>query len=172
MQIIAKAILTVLGIYIILHLYQVCLIQYVGPAKEVPILAQILFCASFTASGMLVAFCMIINNDSLAIRMAGPGQKMDRPAQILWLAKSLRIGLVFTGLMLLPQFAYMVRPAGYPLIDALFMYTKAALALYLLCGVPHFVRWQIKRTLLGISNAETTETSNPHTNSPERTPDE
>ena len=180
MQIIAKTVLTVLGVHIVLTLCHLYLTQYVGPVEKLPLflaeelpmlLVAIAFCAGFTALAALAAHLMVINNDGLALKIAGPGQEMDRQAQMTWLTESLRTGLVFTGLMLLPGFIPRVYSIHDSLIDTSFMYTKAVLTLYLLCGAPHFVRWQSRRSLRQVADIEQGETSNSSTTSPERTPD-
>ena len=155
MQIIAKTVLTVLGIHVVLTLYYLYLARYVGPVEKLPILlAQAMFCVSFTTLAALVACLMVFNNDSLARKMAGPGQEIDKRAQMEWLTKSLRTGLVFAGLTLLPGFM----PKGYSLNDSrivtMFICAKAVLALYLVCGAPHFVRWQTRRSLRRIAYIE------------------
>jgi hypothetical protein len=179
MQIIAKTILTVLGIHIVLVLCHLYLTRYVGPVDKLPallaedlptLLAHTAFCAGFTALVVSAAYFMIANNHDLALRMAGPGRAMDRQAQMTWLTKSLRTGLVFAGLMMLPGFM----PKGYSLndslIDTIFMCTKAVLTLYLICGAPHFVRWQTGRSLRQTVTAGQAETSNFSAESSERTP--
>ncbi len=173
MQIIAKTVLTVLGVRIALSLYHFYLLRYVGPVEKLPaLLAQIASWVGFTALVAFVAYLMVFSNDSLARKMAGPGQEIDKRAQMEWLTKSLRTGVVFAGLMLLPGFM----PKGYSLNDSrivtMFICAKAVLTLYLVCGAPHFVRWQTRRSLRQIAYIEQAETSNFTTKSPERTPDE
>ncbi len=101
MQIIAKAILTVLGIYVILHLCRIFLGQYVGPEREVPMPALVMLCTSFALSVALVAFYMVVNNDSLAIRITGPVETADPHSEVDWLFAALR--LVCSGHILPPQ---------------------------------------------------------------------
>ena len=173
MQIIAKTVLTVLGIHVVLTLYHLYLARYMGSLGALPmLLAQMVSCVSFTALVAFVAYLMVFNNDSLARKMAGPGQEMDKRAQMEWLTKSLRTGLVFAGLMLLPGFM----PNGYSLDDSLivtmFICAKAVLTLYLVCGAPHFVRWQARRSLRQLAYIQQAETSNSPTSSPERTSNE
>lgn len=173
MQIIAKTVLTVLGIHIIITLCSIYLTRFVRPVDLVPILAQALFCSSFVGLVALATHLMVVNNDALALKMAGPGQEMDRHDQMAWLTKSFRTGLVFTGLMLLPGFIPKASTA-YTIYDSLpgsiFIYTKAILTLYLLCGAPHFVSWQTRRSLRQITNTEETKDLNSYATSPERTP--
>ena len=173
MQIIAKTVLTVLGIHIVLTLYHFYLLRYVGPFEKLPmLLAQAMFCVSVTTVAAFLAYLMVFNNDNLALKMAGPGQEIDNRAQMKWLTKSLRTGLVFAGLMLLPGFT----PKGHSLNDSpivtMFICARAVLTLYLICGAPHFVRWQTRRSLRQIAYIEQAETSNFTVKSPERTPDE
>jgi hypothetical protein len=173
MQIIAKTVLTVLGIHVVLTLYHLYLARYMGSVGELPVLlAQMVSCVSFTALVAFVAYLMVFNNGILALKMAGPGQHIDKRAQMTWLTKSLRVGLVFAGLMLLPGFM----PKGYSpddsLIVTMFICAKAVLPLYLVCGAPHFVRWQTRRSLRRIAYIEQAETPDFTITGPERTPNE
>jgi len=173
MQIIAKTVLTALGIHVVLTLYYLYLARYMGPVGDLPVLlAQIVSCVGLTALASFVTYLMVFNNDSLARKIAGPGQEMDKRAQMEWLTKSVRTGLVFAGLMLLPGFMPKRYSVDDSLIVTMFICAKAVLTLYLVCGAPHFVRWQTRRSLRRIAYIEQVETPDFTITGPERTPNE
>lgn len=172
MQIIAKSVLTVLGVYAVIVLYYYYPVNFgsaTGRASFGRDLAS--FCV-FTAFAAVAVYFLAFNNYELARKIAGPGRHEDRHAQAALLAKSLRVGLVFAGLMLLPKSIPSILGAPSSLgtgLDNIFIFNrtpqienlfvrpqfrsicglfKAALAVYLILGAPHFVRWQCNRLLL------------------------
>jgi len=193
MQIIAKTVLTVLGIYTILTLCRLYAPPYVSPEGELSVWWHVAFFAGFTPLATLVVVFLIFNNDGIARKMAGPGPIADRQTQTAWLIRSLRVGLVLTGLMLLPKsipvvldISYFVastfknsfRPGIYPDIlgasartrfEYAYNLIKAVLALYLICGAPHFVRRQARHSLRRFGDIEQPEMPDSCTASPERT---
>jgi len=121
----------------------------------------------------LVAYFMVLSNNGLASKLTGPGPPLESTTQTAWLVQSLRVGLIFTGLMLLPGSAltlvkiaktfFLIRPALNEIIiskstpnmlrlsyaqwyTSIYHLLKAVLAIYLICGAPHFVRWQAKHS--------------------------
>ena len=179
MQIIAKAVLTVLGIYalVILLFSQ----RWFFLSSQQSVLPKILYFAAFAVLTAFIVFFTIFSNDNLARKMAGPGDELNPAAKALWLTASLRLGLVFAGLMLLPdsiptmakilKIPFLIRPA----VSQMFLFKslptvlnlppagwfriicdffKAILAVYLICGAPYFIRWQLKHSLRHQSNAE------------------
>jgi len=172
-QIIAKTILTVLGIYAVVTLYQFYPGQYVCSREEPHILREILSLSVFTVFVVLVAYFMSFKNNWLASKITGPGEQLTQQTQMVWLIKSLRIGLVFAGLMLLGRSLptimkisktfFLIGSAfddiaiyksipkvlilSYPeWFRHIYNFLKAILALYLICGAPHFIRWQVKHS--------------------------
>jgi len=178
MQIIAKTILSALGVYAILTLCRLYTPPSLGPEKDLPVWWHVVFFSGFVPLAALVIFFLIFNNDGIARRMAGPGPIPDRHTQTIWLIKSLRIGLVLTGLMLLPRSIPVIlnmvsiivsnfRAGTFPDIPAApprirFKNTsnliRMVLALYLICGAPHFVRWQTRHSLHQFDNIEPAQT--------------
>jgi hypothetical protein len=178
MQIIAKTFLTILGIYAILTLCRLYTPPYLGSERGLPIWWYVVFFSGFVPLVALVIFFLIFNNDGIARRMAGPGQISDRQTQTIWLIKSLRIGLVLTGLMLLPKSIPIILnmvstivsnfragtfpdiPEAPPRIRFEYVYNliKAALAIYLVYGAPHFIHWQAGQSLRRFSNIEQEQT--------------
>lgn len=167
MQIIAKAGLVSLGIYAVVNLCWY--LTHVIPSFTC--LIGILCFAVFAVFIAVITFYLIFNNDSLARKMAGPGEKLNPAAKTLWLSSSLRIAAVFCGLILLSASIPTIRnillvPIRIrPFINEIFLFDrcprqllmpfsewceiiynflKLILAVYLLCGAPHFVRWQFR----------------------------
>jgi hypothetical protein len=127
---------------------------------------------------------MIFNNDSIAVKIAGPGERLSRQNQTDLLSKSLRIGLVLTGLMLLPRSVptivktmkifFLIRPAVNDIIISksvpkifrlsyelwyrnIFEFMNTILSIYLIFGAPRFIHWQVKNYLQQSSPAPTLE---------------
>ena len=176
MQIIAKAVLTSLGVYCIIQFTQVLTVVYFRLLKDCSFTKTAIgVCISITFIIFLLYF-FIINNNRLAVKMAGPGERLSPDSQILWLAASLRAAALFCGIILLagsikvlgnillalwpPNFRQWITQ----IINSgtffgnsksflrqpaymIYSYLKLALALYLLYGAPQFVSWQMKSAL-------------------------
>jgi hypothetical protein len=167
MQIIAKAGLVSSGIYAVVNLSWY--LTHVIPSFN--LLIGILCFAVFAVFIAVITFFLIFNNDSLARKMAGPGEKLNPAANTLWLSSSLRVAAVFCGLILLSASVPTIRnillvPIRIrPFINEIFLFDrcprqllmsfsewceiiynflKLILVVYLLCGAPHFVRWQLR----------------------------
>ncbi|UCF16481.1 MAG: hypothetical protein JSW59_03290 [Phycisphaerales bacterium] len=183
MQIIAKSILTVLGLYALLTLCRLAALSYIGPEGESSVWKNVAFFLGFAPWAGFVLVLMIFENDGIALTMAGTGPAEDQQTQTAWLIKSLRVGLVLTGLMLLRKsvpemlsLALTFRSGAFHDISGASSWTKfeyaynlvkAVLALYLLFGAPHFVRWQVKHSLRRFGKTEELEipgSSNPEVN--------
>ena len=103
MQIVAKTVLNVLGIYAVVTFYRFYPNQYISTMQNSTILREILFFCAFTVFAAFITYFMIFNNGSIAGKMAGFDEQPTRQTQTVWLTTSLRIGLLFAGLMLLPR---------------------------------------------------------------------
>jgi hypothetical protein len=117
-----------------------------------------------------VVYFLILKNDWLVYKIAGPGEKLSSESEILWLAGSLRMVAVIYGLVLLASsiptiLSITISPMWIlPLINEaltfnafpksftleahqwsyfIFNFLKALLAAYLLCAWPQFVRYQL-----------------------------
>ena len=178
MQIVAKAVLTVLGIYAVVNSYRFYPGQYMYSSQQPSTPLELLFLSAFTIMVAIIAYFMIFNNTRLSIKMAGPGQQLDPQTQAAWLAKSLYIAIVLAGLLLLPnsinaiikllRIPFIIHPAINEIIQFkrfpailvssyrlwyknIYDLLKAILAVYLICGAPHFIRWQKKKSLPAIN---------------------
>lgn len=174
MQIVAKTTLTVLGIYAVVSMYRFYPGRYRYSIQESSIFHEILFLSAYTVIVAFIAYFMILKNDSLSRKLAGPGQQLDGPTQAVWVTKSLYTGLVLAGLILLPnsihgiikflKIPFVIRPIINEIIDFkkfpevftlsyrqwyknIYELLTAILGVYLVLGAPHFIRWQIKQSL-------------------------
>ncbi len=174
MQIIAKAGLISLGIYAVVNLCWY--LSAPIPMFNLPSpLSYILCFVVFAVVIAVITFFLIFNNDSLAHEMAGPGDQLNPAAKALWLAASLRVAAVFCGLILLSASIPTIRnillvPIRIgPFINEIFLFDsfpksllfpfskwckiiynflKLISAIYLLCGAPHFVRFQFRHSII------------------------
>lgn len=187
MQILAKTTLTVLGIYAVLTLCNSYPGRFMYIREQPFIMPEIFFLSAFIVLAALAVYFMIFNNTTFSKRIAGPGEIPEPGKQIDLLGKSLRVGLVFAGLMLLPRsIPTLIKiPKMFLLIGSaiddiviskryprmlilsysewlrnIFDFLKAMLAFYLICGAPHFIRCQLKHALCRKSNIDQTEIPN------------
>lgn len=169
MQIIAKAALTILGVSAIVNL---CSYLSMLPSltQNASALRVILFLSIFTILLIAIVYLLIFKTDRLARKIAGPGERLDPKSETLWLVASLRLVAVLYGLILLSSsiptiLNIAVLPLHIrPLINEIFTFgtfpksliftarqwsymiynfLKALLAVYLLCGWPQFIRFQL-----------------------------
>lgn len=189
MQIIAKTTLTVLGIYAVVTLYSFYPGIYIMYRREGPaMMKEVISLSSYAVLAGFIVYFTIFNNNGLSKRLAGAGEKLEPQNQVDWMVKSLRVGLVFAGLMLLsgsistvvkiPKIFFLIRPAINDIIISksvpkilmlsysewfrnIYGFSKAMLAIYLICGAPHFICWQLEHTLRRESNIEKTGITDP-----------
>ncbi len=181
MQILAKSILTVLGIHGLVIAYGYYPGHYVSKGTALPVLTEVLSLSAFTVLAASVVYFLVFKNTRLSQKIAGPGQVLDPADARVWLVKSLRIGLLFTGLMLLVgsmqdlvkilKVFLLIRPAVSDIIAFksiprilrlsypqwyrnIYGFLKVLLAIYLICGAPHLVRWQVRHTATADSNTK------------------
>jgi hypothetical protein len=171
-QIIAKSILTVLGIYALMLIPK-------GIGSTITLyFSQSIPAALFTLAGFgfftfVAVYFLAFNNNGIARLIAGTSVQLNPQQQTAWLINSLRLGLVFAGLMLIPStlpalskllhFFFLIRPAvnelltSKGLLSALNLtasqwfgticdFAALALAAYLILGAPHYIKRQIKIT--------------------------
>lgn len=169
MQIIAKAALTFLGLSAVANLCQnLSLITSVN--QEAIPLQIILFLPVLIILLIAVVYFLILKNDWLVYKIAGPGEKLSPENEILWLATSLRMVAVIYGLILLAAsmptilniiisplwilslinealtFKTFPKSFTFTLYQWSYMIRhliEAILALYLLYGWPQFIRYQL-----------------------------
>jgi hypothetical protein len=167
MQIIAKAVLTFLGLSALTNfcinltmLPQLFLIknQSISVLRLVPsLLLAIIFIIA------VVYILLMFKNDWLACKITGSGEKLDSESETLWLTASLRMVAILYGLILLsssiinllalPFFINETFTSGTcpkPLAftvsqwsSMVYNFLQAILAAYLLYGWPQFIRYQL-----------------------------
>jgi hypothetical protein len=171
MQIIAKAVLTFLGISAFVNFCQnLSMLIPFRQTQDTSTLGVILFLPVVIILLVPIVYFLIFKNDWLACKMAGTGEKLNPRSETLWLAGSLRMVAVLYGLTLLsgsiPTILNIVASPLYirPLVNEIFTFRtfpkslvftsyqwssmiynflEAILAVYLLYGWPHFVRFQL-----------------------------
>jgi uncharacterized membrane protein len=186
MQIIAKAALTFLGISTLVNLCQnLSILTSTTQAQDTSTLRVILFFPVFIILLIAIVYLLIFKNDWLACKMAGTGEKLNPEIETLWLVGSLRMVAVSYGLILLSSsistilnivalplhirplineiFTFVTFPKSLIFTAAqwssmIYNFLKALLAVYLLCGWPQFIRFQ-----LNIHKPESVLNQNRHT---------
>lgn len=169
MQIIAKAVLTFIGISAFVYLCS-NLSTLISPTRDISILQGVLFPPLFIILLIAIAHLLIFKNGWLARKMAGSGEELNSENEALWLAGSLQMVAVLYGLILLansmPTILNIIVSPLYilPLINEIITFRafpkslaftpyqwsymirhflEAILALYLLYGWPQFIRFQL-----------------------------
>ncbi|MCX5637455.1 MAG: hypothetical protein NTX52_07155 [Planctomycetota bacterium] len=169
MQIIAKAVLAILGLSAIVNICSY-LRMLTSLTQDTSALRTILFLPVFIILLIPIAYFLIFKNNRLACKMAGPGEKLNPESETLWLVASLRLVAILYGLILLsssiPTILNIAVSPLYirPLINEIFTFgtfpkslifpaaqwsymiynfLKALLAIYLLYGWPQFIRFQL-----------------------------
>ena len=169
MQIMAKAVITFLGLSAAVNLCKN--LSLIGSlTQDTPPLRIILFSPFIIILLIAVVYFLILKSDWLVYKIAGSGEKLSPESEILWLAGSLRMVAILYGLVLLPALMptilnIIISPLCIPSLinEALTFNTfpksltftlyqwsymirhllEAILALYLLCGWPQFIRYQL-----------------------------
>jgi len=171
MQIIAKTVLTFLGISAVVNFCQyLSTLTSTTQARGASTLRITSFLLVVIILIIVIAYFLIFKNDRLACKMAGSGEKLNSENEVLWLAGSLRMVAISYGLILLsssmPTILNIIVSPLYirSLINEIFTFRtfpksltftplqwsymtynflKAILAVYLLYGWPQFVRLQL-----------------------------
>jgi hypothetical protein len=172
MHALAKIILSAIGIYFTIRLLSqlpyAIFMFYSKPSWETAgsSLFSVLFVAG--AIGLLVYF-LIYQHDQLAKKIVGSEQLPEPDSQIQWLPVALRLICVAGGIYFLNTVLWQTTrvisqlatfksyaSANYRAINPYAPFNYQSLlpwiimlicGVYLLCGAPHFVRWQVKKTL-------------------------
>lgn len=168
-QMIAKSLITICGIYLVLWVINYGSIGLSVTSRQTKIF-NVFYAIAHLSVLSFVVFFMIVNNDWLIKKFLPDEEPIPADHQKKWFVSSLRIGLVFCGLMLLASSAESVANttkiiAGLPfwgrqlfadiLYDGRFDWPqlfknssnifRTTLIAYLIIGAPQFVRWQMKR---------------------------
>jgi len=172
MQAITRATLTSLGIMAMAGMAYTLPIGGVQGASA--LLQTLVSLVYFLIQGSIL-YILILDNIALA-RIITPTAAAEEPAQPHWCETVMRLGMILCGLLLfmttgkylLQALAFLVLPTGMRqfMQDAIAMgflsalktwgdvkaqiaiwnTTLSIIAIYLICGAPHLVRWQIHQT--------------------------
>lgn len=180
-QILARTMLTVLAIYAVVVLLGYY--SHLPRTQELSLWQELLACFACITLAIVIVYLMIFN-DRFYRKIVGAEEAAEPQAQPTWLVESLRIGLVFAGLMLLPRSVpvlirtaklfFLIRPAVSDIIVSktvpdilrlsyaqwyrtIYEFLKAVLAVYLICGAPYFLRWQMRHSPRAQSATKQTE---------------
>jgi len=176
-QIIAKTMLTTLGIY---AAYVILNVIFNSSVRITPESSSLSFFIKITVCIICLvpaAYYLIFKNDSLACRITGDQEGIEEDFnQRHYLIKALRIGFVLLGLLILVKSArdLMVLVKYFPLTNIRLWITdviedksirdnldlsrevkryisalfKLLVSAYLICGAPQLIRWHLKRFCL------------------------
>jgi hypothetical protein len=169
MQIIAKAIITFLGISAFVNVSQnFTMMTTLTLARDISIFRIILFSIFVIILLIAIVYWLIFKNDWLACRIAGSDEKLSPQSETIWLVSSLRIVAVLYGLILLPgSITTILNVLALPLYirpwvneiftfktfpkslvvhqwsNIIYYFLQTILAVYLLYGWPQFIRFQL-----------------------------
>ena len=172
MHTLARIILSAIGIYFAIRLLSqlpyAIFMFYSKPSWETTgsLSFSVLF---YTGATAVLAYLLIYKRENLAKKIVGSEQLPEPDSQIQWLPVALRLiciagGIDFLSTVLwqttnvISQLAFFRShaSANYKAIhsyapfgfgDVLPWIIMLICGAYLLCGAPHFVRWQVKKTL-------------------------
>ncbi len=164
---IAKIVLAALGIYIAVTIIP----HAIGPVvmlfqQELNLssIALVLFSLTMMAISIaLLYYFFVRKRDWLAQKVVGKVDWYEPATDIHWLAAAFRIICVIAGVLFLYRFlihiAYYLpiqtilqmawdnKPFARMLKASISWFILLPFGIYLICGAPHFVRWQVKKTL-------------------------
>jgi len=171
MQIIAKAVLTFLGLSAFVNLSRnFRTMTSLSKIQDTSILQAILFSAFVTILLIATVYWLILKNDWLVCKISDSGENLDPESETLWLTASFRMVALFYGLLLLSSsittilniFAlpFYLRPLVNEIFNfrtfprslsftphqwpyMIYDFFETLLAVYLLYGWPQFVRYQL-----------------------------
>jgi hypothetical protein len=164
MHTLARIILSAIGIYFAIHLLSLLpyaiLMFYSKPSWETAVssLISLLLIAGLIS---LLLYFFFYKSEGLAKKIVGSEQLPEPDSQIQWLPVALRLICIAGGIYFLNtviwQTTYVISQfAAFKAIYAYAPFNYQSLlpwiimlicGVYLLCGAPHFVRWQVKKTL-------------------------
>ncbi|MEN6385648.1 MAG: hypothetical protein ABFD79_10670 [Phycisphaerales bacterium] len=104
---------------------------------------------------ILVVIGVLQKRNSLALKIANDDELKEVDVQIKWIPFTYRLVSVIAGLFFLFKAATYLQRIGISRFSSesgifeitLTIIILIAAGIYFLCGAPHFVRWQIKKTL-------------------------
>lgn len=174
MQTIARIIFAAIALYIILESIKSIISSFytLGLGVELPLISLFII---FLGIGLtiilivIVAWQLIMRGDKWACKIVAQAQDYEAEEKTNWLPATYHIIAVGLGILFIwwtiPyifQLLYYIKlaqpssngqyrqiySAGYRVLPTLIsVIGRLIITIYLLCGAPHFVRWQVKKTL-------------------------
>jgi hypothetical protein len=166
MQALAKTLLTIIGVYWLIMIgFNLLSILYVwgnilsrsSSGMELDDMLVIIPSLLIIIFSIIVILYILKKRDKLALKIAGSPEIQNIDAEIKWIPFAYRLISVLTGMYCLYRAcgsipgiaAKLFYGSKYPIPYG--NYSTLILSLiagiYLLCGAPHFVRWQTKKTI-------------------------
>ncbi len=163
----ARVILISLGVYILLYAGYTVIMSMpfwvFSEFRDYGLMVLIWFIL-LIAFYVLMIFLLFKKADFWAERIAGSGEQREEPSNINWIPVAFRLVAVFAGICILywtiPNIIWSIRAyISARIKDIVFdsdfvsiqrwigWIIELALSVYLICGAPHFVRWQVKKTM-------------------------
>jgi hypothetical protein len=171
MQIIAKAIITFLGLSAFVNFCQnFKTMTSLTQTQDISVLRFILFSLFVIILLIAIVYWLILKNDWLVCKIAGSGEALAPESETLWLTASLQMVAVLYGLILLSgsiatvlnilALPFYLRPlvneiftfrtfpkslafTSYQWSSMVYNFLQTILAVYLLYGWPQFIRFQL-----------------------------
>ena len=170
-EIIAKAVLTFLGLSAFVNLSQnFRMMTSLSQTQDASVLRDILLSLLVTILLIATVYWLILKNDWLVHKIAGSSENLDPESETLWLTASLQMVAILYGLILLTgsiatilnilalplyirplvneiftfgTFPKSIYPVPNPWSHAIYNLFRTFLTVYLLYGWPQFIRYQL-----------------------------
>jgi len=171
MQTIARITLAAIALYIILEITKSMFqsLYFIGRDSELSVISLLMATGSMVILAGIIAWQLIVRGEKWACKIAAHDQDYEAEEKTNWLPTTYHIIAVGLGILFIwwtiPyifQLLYYIKLAqpssngqhiqfysgGYRVLPTLIsVIARLIIAVYLLCGAPHFVRWQVKKTL-------------------------
>ena len=176
MQTLAKILLAILGIYIIVHIVPIVMMYMpllftnsFGIDSIIGKIMVLLWMLLHTTILLVIVYQLLFRGQFWAEKIVGE-QPNELHKQVFLLPAAYRLASVFCGILVaywvaesMPRVILILHrhnqtgyfAENYEWISILGVLLRLTLGIYLLCGAPHFVRWQVKKTLEICKKTET-----------------
>jgi len=173
MQTITRITLAAIALYIILEFAKSMFqsLYFIGRGGELSLISLLMAfvaSASMIILAVITAWQLIVRGEKWACRIVAHAQEYEAEEKTNWLPTTYHIIAIGLGILFIwwtiPyifQLLYYIKLAqpssngqyrqiysGYRILPTLIsVIVRLIISVYLLCGAPHFVRWQVKKTL-------------------------
>ena len=175
MHLLARFVLTVLGIFVIVALLDsinVLAKTHFGSPSSGVTAPKLVLLGVLSCVGCMLTYYFLFNSDSLVAKMVGPISEERLAVELIWIIAGFRLVFFLCGLLIMRDSIWFLIRAGvflitspkvlvdmivYKYVDEIFRLDfyewlqlfvkacKAALGIYLILGAPHFVHRQIRK---------------------------